>query len=245
MKVPRYVMMGNCLVQCSLFRRQHDTCYACGKPGHWADVCINLIGNAASTAVCKTRRKTTNAHRHVAYAERRTPLETKGARKDSKSPTLYGRAAGSAAGSSASREIQVTRCSEAKQNKEETAPRRRIATGDAAPDDAPQRERHSSRPGHRLAPQLRPGHRAAAAPCGGGAPSEEPPQPRDAANRPRAGLVRRGHLSGRPRGRTRPGTTGPGPTEQWIRAGKPPRDREENQVTHAALAEHQQHKSKA
>lgn len=96
-----------------------------------------------------------------------------------------------------------------------------------------------------LAPQLRPGHRAAAAPCGGGAPSEEPPQPRDAANRPRAALVRRGHLSGRPRGRTRPGTTGPGPTEQWIRAGKPPRDREENQVTHAALAEHQQHKSKA
>lgn len=46
MKVPRYVLMGNCLVQCSLFRRQHDVCYACGKAGHRADVCINPIGNA-------------------------------------------------------------------------------------------------------------------------------------------------------------------------------------------------------
>ncbi|KAH9372778.1 hypothetical protein HPB48_019495 [Haemaphysalis longicornis] len=46
MNVPRYVLMGNCLVQCSLFRRQRDVCYTCGKAGHRADVCINPIGNA-------------------------------------------------------------------------------------------------------------------------------------------------------------------------------------------------------
>lgn len=45
MKVRRYVMMGKCLVQCSLYRRQHDVCSACGKPGHRADVFINPIGN--------------------------------------------------------------------------------------------------------------------------------------------------------------------------------------------------------
>ncbi|KAH9364244.1 hypothetical protein HPB48_007319 [Haemaphysalis longicornis] len=44
MKVPGYVLIG--LVQCSLFRRQHDVCYACGKAGHRADVCINPIDNA-------------------------------------------------------------------------------------------------------------------------------------------------------------------------------------------------------
>lgn len=41
MKVPNYVVFGMCLVRCSLYKRQVDVCYSCGKPGHRADVCIN------------------------------------------------------------------------------------------------------------------------------------------------------------------------------------------------------------
>lgn len=182
----------------------------------------------ASTAVRKTRRKTTNAHQHVVYVEGRTPPEKKGAGKDSKSPILCDNAAGSAAWSGASREIHVTRCSKAKQNKQETAPRRHIATGDAAPDATPARapqlalEEDARSRAKAAAPEPRPQGRAArdpsaaAAPYGGGAPAEEPPRPRDPADRPRGGLVRRGRSKTLP-GRTRPRTTGPGPTEQRMR----------------------------
>ncbi|KAH9359723.1 hypothetical protein HPB48_002402 [Haemaphysalis longicornis] len=41
MQVPRYVVFGMCLVKCSLYKRQVDVCYSCGKPGHRADVGIN------------------------------------------------------------------------------------------------------------------------------------------------------------------------------------------------------------
>lgn len=39
LKVPNYVMCGASLLRCTLYRRQTDVCYACGRLGHRADVC--------------------------------------------------------------------------------------------------------------------------------------------------------------------------------------------------------------
>ncbi|KAL1443230.1 hypothetical protein MTO96_046061 [Rhipicephalus appendiculatus] len=38
-KVPNFIFYGSALVKCSLYLRQHDCCYACGRLGHRADVC--------------------------------------------------------------------------------------------------------------------------------------------------------------------------------------------------------------
>lgn len=39
--VPRYVYYGAMLVRCTLYRKQIDVCYECGRLGHRADVCPN------------------------------------------------------------------------------------------------------------------------------------------------------------------------------------------------------------
>lgn len=39
LKVPNYVMCGASMFRCTLYRRQTDICYACGRLGHRADVC--------------------------------------------------------------------------------------------------------------------------------------------------------------------------------------------------------------
>lgn len=39
LKVPNYVMCGQSMLRCTLYRRQTDVCYACGRLGHRADVC--------------------------------------------------------------------------------------------------------------------------------------------------------------------------------------------------------------
>ncbi|KAH7984755.1 hypothetical protein HPB52_023713 [Rhipicephalus sanguineus] len=38
-RVPNFVRYGPVLMQCSLYRKQIDVCYACGRLGHRADVC--------------------------------------------------------------------------------------------------------------------------------------------------------------------------------------------------------------
>ncbi|KAH9364815.1 hypothetical protein HPB48_020963 [Haemaphysalis longicornis] len=40
-KVPNYVKYGNLLVECSLYRKQIDNCFQCGRLGHRMDVCPN------------------------------------------------------------------------------------------------------------------------------------------------------------------------------------------------------------
>ncbi|KAK8777454.1 hypothetical protein V5799_029202 [Amblyomma americanum] len=40
-KVPNYIQYGNLLVECSLYRKQIDMCYLCGRLGHRMDVCPN------------------------------------------------------------------------------------------------------------------------------------------------------------------------------------------------------------
>ncbi|CAN8015831.1 unnamed protein product [Ixodes persulcatus] len=39
--VPRYVYYGAMLVRCTLYKKQIDVCYECGRLGHRADVCPN------------------------------------------------------------------------------------------------------------------------------------------------------------------------------------------------------------
>ncbi|KAH9384635.1 hypothetical protein HPB48_026644 [Haemaphysalis longicornis] len=72
MKVIRYVILGNFLVQCLLFRRQHDVCYGCGKAGHRADVCINPIGNACKHCVAQRHRaEATHTRKSYSRSKRR------------------------------------------------------------------------------------------------------------------------------------------------------------------------------
>ncbi|KAK8787953.1 hypothetical protein V5799_022271 [Amblyomma americanum] len=40
-KVTNYIRYGNLLVECSLYRKQIDMCYLCGRLGHRMDVCPN------------------------------------------------------------------------------------------------------------------------------------------------------------------------------------------------------------
>ncbi|KAL1482030.1 hypothetical protein MTO96_034053 [Rhipicephalus appendiculatus] len=40
-RVPTYVRYGGALLRCTLYRKQIDTCYHCGRLGHRADVCPN------------------------------------------------------------------------------------------------------------------------------------------------------------------------------------------------------------
>ncbi|KAH7968156.1 hypothetical protein HPB52_006377 [Rhipicephalus sanguineus] len=40
-RVPSYVKYGGALTRCSLYRKQLDVCYHCGRLGHRADVCPN------------------------------------------------------------------------------------------------------------------------------------------------------------------------------------------------------------
>lgn len=40
-KVPHYVKYGNVLMECTLYRKQIDVCYQCGRVGYGMDVCPN------------------------------------------------------------------------------------------------------------------------------------------------------------------------------------------------------------
>ncbi|CAN8014441.1 unnamed protein product [Ixodes persulcatus] len=52
LKVPNYVMCGLRMLRCTLYRRQTEVCYACGRLGHRADVCPTF-----ENAVCRLGSK--------------------------------------------------------------------------------------------------------------------------------------------------------------------------------------------
>ncbi|KAH8025926.1 hypothetical protein HPB51_014259 [Rhipicephalus microplus] len=64
LKVPNYVICGNSLVRCTLYRRQTDVCYACGKLGHRADVCPH-----PEEAVCRGCGMSSPSEGHVCTPE--------------------------------------------------------------------------------------------------------------------------------------------------------------------------------
>ncbi|KAL1419594.1 hypothetical protein MTO96_005089 [Rhipicephalus appendiculatus] len=91
-KVPNYVVYGGTLVRCTLYRKQMDVCYTCGRLGHRSDVCPS-----PDEAICRGCGKANpgEQHRcdpkcklcggsHFRYCRQRS------ARGDSKRPTLSG-----------------------------------------------------------------------------------------------------------------------------------------------------------
>ncbi|KAH8028525.1 hypothetical protein HPB51_017651 [Rhipicephalus microplus] len=40
-RVPNYVSYGSTLVPCTMYRKQVEVCYACGRLGHRADLCLS------------------------------------------------------------------------------------------------------------------------------------------------------------------------------------------------------------
>ncbi|KAL1445018.1 hypothetical protein MTO96_045255 [Rhipicephalus appendiculatus] len=48
LKVPNYVMCGASMLRCTLYRRQADVRYACGRLGHRTDVCA-----APANTICR------------------------------------------------------------------------------------------------------------------------------------------------------------------------------------------------
>ncbi|KAH7934801.1 hypothetical protein HPB52_000498 [Rhipicephalus sanguineus] len=61
LKVPNYVMCGASMLRCTLYRRQTDVCYACGRLAHRADVCLAPEKQFAGDAEPHLPRKTTSA----------------------------------------------------------------------------------------------------------------------------------------------------------------------------------------
>lgn len=64
LKVPNYVMCGPSMLRCTLFRRQTDVCYACGRLGHRADVCPT-----PEKTICRGCGIATPAEDHVCTPE--------------------------------------------------------------------------------------------------------------------------------------------------------------------------------
>ncbi|KAL1430299.1 hypothetical protein MTO96_015176 [Rhipicephalus appendiculatus] len=64
LKVPNYVMCGQSILRCTLYRRQTDVCYACGRLGHRADVCP-----APEDVICRSCGEASPPKDHVCTPE--------------------------------------------------------------------------------------------------------------------------------------------------------------------------------
>ncbi|KAL1480754.1 hypothetical protein MTO96_050777 [Rhipicephalus appendiculatus] len=66
LRVPNYVMCGPSMIKCTLYRRQTDVCYACGRLGHRADVCPT-----PENAICRGCGISSPGDQHVCSPKQR------------------------------------------------------------------------------------------------------------------------------------------------------------------------------
>ncbi|KAH7975516.1 hypothetical protein HPB52_002344 [Rhipicephalus sanguineus] len=95
-KVPNYVSCGGTLVRCTLYRKQVEVCYACGRLGHRTDVCPY-----PDEAVCRRCGMANLDEQHKCDPKCRLRKSPAFAKDDRQFPTHAGRSA--SCGSSRSR----------------------------------------------------------------------------------------------------------------------------------------------
>ncbi|KAH7952391.1 hypothetical protein HPB52_022191 [Rhipicephalus sanguineus] len=65
LKVPNYVVCGPSMLRCTLYRRQTNVCYACGRLGNRADVCSTPENTICRGCGTESLPKTTSVHQNA------------------------------------------------------------------------------------------------------------------------------------------------------------------------------------
>ncbi|KAH6932901.1 hypothetical protein HPB50_010631 [Hyalomma asiaticum] len=87
-KVPNYVSYGGTLIKCTLYRKQVDVCYACGRFGHRSDVCPTL--QCAGLAENISSKNITFLNRYAVCAAANSSLHPGNASTDIRHPISSG-----------------------------------------------------------------------------------------------------------------------------------------------------------
>ncbi|KAH7945458.1 hypothetical protein HPB49_011043 [Dermacentor silvarum] len=88
-KVPNYVAYGGTLIRCTLFRKQMDVCYTCGRLGHRSDVCPSPEEVVCRGCGVPIPMNNTAATQNASYAARPTSPQLRIARNASRCRTWF------------------------------------------------------------------------------------------------------------------------------------------------------------